>query len=621
MCGIAGRINFNKTHVVDVEELKSMTDAIVHRGPDDEGHYNNENVGLGFRRLSIIDLHTGHQPLSNQEENVWITFNGEIYNYRELRADLIAKGYPFKTATDTEVILALYLEHGENCVSFLRGMFAFVIWDDRKKQLFGARDRFGIKPFHYYLDDRSFVWGSEIKAINAARDIKRTISLEALDGYFTYGYILNEQSIFTQIKKLLPAHYFILKPFDDHKLTIKKYWSIVFDPDYSKSEEYWVESIKEVLLESVKLELVSDVPLGAFLSGGIDSSSVVALMSKASDRPVKTFSIGFKEKDFNELEYARMVAEKYNTEHHELMVEPESISLLPKLVQAYDEPFADSSAIPTYYVSKFAREYVTVALSGDGGDELFAGYDSYHKIKQLANNWLSNTRYSRRAFNFIHKIIPDHVYGKGYTYYASKDVETVGAYFCLWKAYERKLLFNNDLLTQFKNSPSEVLMVNMLNKNSSPDLLSKNLKLDMETYMVDDILTKVDRASMLNSLEVRVPVLDHKLAELSFRIPPSLKLKGNSKKYILKKAMADFLPDEVLNHKKQGFSMPFKLWFKDDLKEYLSDSLTANSRLSQYINIDYINHTLQNHQKGMRDFSGKIWSLIFFNEWLNTNKL
>jgi asparagine synthase (glutamine-hydrolysing) len=377
MCGIAGRINFDSSNLIDETELRRMTNSIIHRGPDDEGFYINANIGLGFRRLSIIDLNTGHQPLTDSNNDVWITFNGEIYNYQSLRADLIKRGYSFRTETDTEVILNLYLHYGEKCLSHLRGMFAFVIWDNRLKQLFGARDHFGIKPFYYYLDNNSFIWSSELKAINQAEGVVKSLSLEALDSYFTYGYILQDQSIFSQIKKLKPAHYFILRPFDANKLTIDKYWDIEFDPDYSKSEEYWAQSIQEALHESVKLQMISDVPLGAFLSGGIDSSSVVALMAKSTNRPVKTFSIGFKEKEFNELELARLVAKKYNTEHHELIVEPESITLLEKLVRAFDEPFADNSAIPTYYVSKFAREKVTVALSGDGGDEMYAGYNSY----------------------------------------------------------------------------------------------------------------------------------------------------------------------------------------------------------------------------------------------------
>jgi asparagine synthase (glutamine-hydrolysing) len=618
MCGIAGRINFDSSNLIDETELRRMTNSITHRGPDDDGYFIDSNIGLGFRRLSIIDLHAGHQPLSNHDDDIWITFNGEIYNYQQLRSDLLKEGYRFKTSTDTEVILALYLKYEQNCVDYLRGMFAFVIWDGKRNQLFGARDRFGIKPFYYYINDDSFIWGSEIKVINAVKGINKNISLEALDFYFTYGYIPKEQSIFKQIKKLKPGHSFILKPYQDNKLKITKYWEVRFDPDYSKSESYWIEFIREELQESVKLELVSDVPLGAFLSGGIDSSSVVAMMSKVSERPVKTFSIGFKEEEFNELEYARIVAKTFQTEHHELIVEPESISLLPKLVQAYDEPFADDSAIPTYYVSKFAREFVTVALSGDGGDELFAGYNTYSKMIQMRSSRLQSNSLVKKFANAALHVLPEHVFGKGYLYYLSRNDDNLGAYFCIWKDYERKALFRRDLLEHLKKSPAEERMIELMMRYKG-DILSNFQRLDMETYMVDGILTKVDRVSMLNSLEVRVPMLDHKLAELSFRIPPSLKLKDGIKKYILKKSLENLLPPQVLSHKKTGFGVPLKYWFREDLKNYINDSLTSNNLIFNYLNPDYINKTIVNHNKGMRDFSRKIWSVLFFSEWLKAN--
>lgn len=620
MCGIAGRINFDSSNLIDETELRRMTNSIIHRGPDDEGFYINANIGLGFRRLSIIDLNTGHQPLTDSNNDVWITFNGEIYNYQSLRADLIKRGYSFRTETDTEVILNLYLHYGEKCLSHLRGMFAFVIWDNRLKQLFGARDHFGIKPFYYYLDNNSFIWSSELKAINQAEGVVKSLSLEALDSYFTYGYILQDQSIFSQIKKLKPAHYFILRPFDANKLTIDKYWDIEFDPDYSKSEEYWAQSIQEALHESVKLQMISDVPLGAFLSGGIDSSSVVALMAKSTNRPVKTFSIGFKEKEFNELELARLVAKKYNTEHHELIVEPESITLLEKLVRAFDEPFADNSAIPTYYVSKFAREKVTVALSGDGGDEMYAGYNSYSKMMALRNNAVFRSWPSRKLAYLIHKLIPDFFYGKGFTYYLNRNDDNIAAYFCLWKDYERKELYSSELLEQLKRNPSEEKIIELVGTYKG-DFLSRSQRYHMETYMVDDILTKVDRVSMQNSLEVRVPIIDHKFAELSFKIPSELKLKGGEKKYILRKSMSDLLPAQILSGKKMGFTAPLQNWFKDELKDYLNDTVFLSKSLGSYINLKAFYKTFNNHQKGMRDFSDKLWSILFFNEWLKQNKI
>lgn len=612
MCGITGKIFFDKNRRVSNGELEKMTDVIRHRGPDDNGYYLNNNVGLGFRRLSILDLKSGHQPLSNQSGKIWITFNGEIYNFVELRRGLEKKEYKFKTNTDTEVIVNLYEEYGEKCAEYLRGMFAFVIWDERKKSLFGARDRFGIKPFNYFIDDEKFVWGSEMKSILMSDNIKKDISLESLDYYFTYGYTPRNQSIYNQIKKLKPGHSFVLKPFEKDKLIIKQYWDLFYSPDYSKSENYWKEVLYESLNESVKMRMVSDVPLGAFLSGGIDSSIVVALMALNSDQPIKTFSIGFKEEKYNELKYARLIAEKYKTDHHEFLVEPQSIELLPNLVTAYDEPFADSSAIPTYYVSKYTREYVTVALSGDGGDEIFAGYNSYDKMMMLNRK----KHYPTSLFSVVNKMIPDHMFGKGLAYYLSKNKTNIGAYFCLWKDYERRKIFLPEIKRKLEKNYSEKIKIKLL-EAAEGNFLAKMQQLDMQTYMVDDILTKVDRASMMNSLEARVPLLDHKFAELSFRIPSELKMKGNIKKHIFKKSFSKILPPEIISHKKQGFAIPLSMWFKGNLKDYTYDSLLNSQHLYNFLEKDKIQNILNNHQKGMRDYSEKIWSLLFLNEWLN----
>ncbi len=614
MCGITGKIYFDREIVVSSDELKRMTGVIEHRGPDDEGYYIKANVGLGFRRLSIIDLKTGHQPLSNYNESLWITFNGEIYNFKEQRSILEKKGYKFKTNTDTEVIVNLYEEYGDKCVQYLRGMFAFVIWDERKKQLFGARDRFGIKPFHYYLDKEKFVWGSEIKSISKSIDIDKSIDLESLDYYFAYSYTPRDKSIYKEIKKLQPGSCFIFRPYENRKLSIKSYWNIKFEPDYSKTEEYWKEALYDSLNEAVKMRLVSDVPLGAFLSGGIDSSTVVALMSLNSESPVKTFSIGFKEEKFNELNYARLLSNKYGTDHHEYIIEPESIELLPKLVSAYDEPFADASAIPTYYVSKFTREYVTVALSGDGGDELFAGYTAYNKMQSLYNNKVS----AKKLFFYLNKMIPDYMFGKGMTYYRSKNKDAIGAYFCFWKDYERRKIFTKEIQNQIGLNLAEKLKLDLLNEMNG-DFISKMQQLDMQTFMVDGILTKVDRASMLNSLEARVPLLDHKFAELSFKIPSEYKMKGNSKKHILKEAFKKILPKEIISHKKQGFAVPLSVWFKGDLKEYSYDILKNSNYLSDFLNMNHVEKILDYHQKGIRDYHQKIWSLLFLNEWLKQN--
>jgi asparagine synthase (glutamine-hydrolysing) len=622
MCGITGTIYFDKERNINPSVLKNMSDSIYHRGPDDEGFYINRNVGLGFRRLSIIDLKTGHQPLANGNGTIHIVFNGEIYNYLENRAILQKKGYIFKTTTDTEVIVHLYEEYGEACLKYLRGMFAFAIWDNNKQQLFCARDRFGIKPFYYYKDKERFVFGSEIKAILKGDGIDKTLSYNALDSYFAFGYITSDLSIYKNICKLQPAHYLLLsfKEKEDVIFEIKRYWEIQFDPDNSKSEKQWTEEIDNCLSETVKMHMISDVPLGAFLSGGIDSSSVVAMMAKNSNMPVNTFSIGFKEQKFDELEFAREVAKKYGCKHHEQIVEPESIGILPKLVSFYDEPFADTSAIPTYYVSKFAREYVTVVLSGDGGDELFAGYSTYRYLKNIYNFSSPFQGLNKFIWGNINKLIPQKIAGKGLTYLLSKKRDLLGAYLCLWTKEERQKLILNQHADINYLIASELYKEEILKKGNFGNFISNLQYLDLQTYMVDAILTKVDRASMMNSIEVRVPLLDHKFAELVFKIPWDLKYKGKMQKYIFKKTMTPYLPENVLKHLKQGFDVPLSVWFKDDLKEYVHDTLLSqNPLLSGYLDKNYVKRIVVENQKSMRDFSTRIWSLLFFEEWLKQN--
>ncbi len=622
MCGITGILNLDKNKPVDEASIRKMAASIIHRGPDDEGFYINQNVGFGFRRLSIIDLSTGHQPISNEDGTIWIIFNGEVYNYPELRKSLISRGHQFKTKTDTETIVHLYEEYGKDCVQHLRGMFAFAIWDDNKKQLFCARDRFGIKPFFYYIDFDRFVFGSEIKTILNAGKVNQDLDFAALDSYLTYKYITDDRTIYQSIKKLKAGHTLEISwKGNQPDFRIQKYWDLHCQPDNSKTELQWCEALEIILSDAVQMRLISDVPLGAFLSGGIDSSVVVALMAQHSSKPVKTFSIGFPEKEFNELPYAREVSKKYGTEHYEQIVEPESVSLLPKLVATYDEPFADASAIPTYYVSKFAREHVTVVLSGDGGDELFAGYNTYPRLSRLHKyNRLPHV-FNKAFWGAVHEVIPNKIKGKRASYHLSKHRKEVGAYFALWMQSERKRLYHPELWDSLNGTTAENYKKMLLQDANGADFLFKMQALDIKTYMVDDILTKVDRASMMNSLEARVPILDHKVAELSARIPSKFKLKGNQKKYIFKKAFGKYLPDSVLNHKKQGFSVPMKMWFKDSLKEYVNDRLNAqNTSLSYYLNMKYVQQIVDDHHKGMRDMNEKIWSLIFLDAWLEQKK-
>lgn len=622
MCGITGIINFDRELRINPSVLKKMSDSIIHRGPNDEGFYINRNVGLGFRRLSIIDLKAGHQPMANENDTIYIVFNGEIYNYLENRVLLQKKGYVFKTDSDTEVIVHLYEEFGEDCLKYLRGMFAFAIWDNNKQQLFCARDRFGIKPFYYYMDNSKMVFGSEIKSILKCENINRELSSEALDSYFAYGYITSDLSIYKKIRKLQPGHFMVLSFNDKLSIQIKKYWEINFVPDYTKSEKQWVEELEDCFSETIKLHMISDVPFGAFLSGGIDSSSVVAMMAKNCILPVKTFSIGFKEKKYNELAFAREVAKKYNCEHHEQIVEPESISLLPKLVSAFDEPFADSSAIPTYFVSKLAREHVTVALSGDGGDELFAGYNNYKYLKNIKTYNFPYSRINELIWGNINKLIPNQIAGKGLTNLLSKDKNFLGAYINMWTKEERQKLILDDGSEKKLTNASESYKKEILSKGIKNDYISNLQNLDLQTYLVDDILTKVDRASMMNSLEVRVPLLDHKFAELSFRIPRNLKYKGKIQKYIFKQTMSPYLTKNVLEHTKQGFGIPLSVWFKEDLKEYVNDTLLSQSSLlSAYLDKKYVKNIVDQNQNGMRNFNERIWSLLFFEEWLNQNTM
>ncbi len=619
MCGIAGVVYSDPLRSVDQMELTRMTEVIEHRGPDDEGYYINQNVGLGFRRLSIIDISSGHQPLANEDNSIWIVFNGEIYNFKELRNDLKKRGHVFKTKTDTEVIVHLYEDHGVDCVDFLRGMFAFAIWDNRQKKLFCARDRFGIKPFYYSIDNEKFVFGSELKVLTRA-GVSGEINLNALDSYLAYGYITQDLSIYQGIKKLKAGHTLELD-LQGFSIKKRKYWKVIFQPDYSKSEDEWCYEIRNSLIESVKMRLISDVPLGAFLSGGVDSSSIVALMSQISNQQVKTFSIGFKEAQFNELAYAREIANRYETDHHEYILEPESVSLLPKLVTAYDEPFGDSSAIPTYYLSKFTRQYVTVALSGDGGDELFAGYNNYTKMDKIHRYNTPWPGFNKYIWGSLYRIIPLKVKGKGITYFLSHDKEKVGAYFAYTTLPERAKLYKRSVWDLVKTDYAELYKEQVIAECNSPDFISRMQHMDISTWLVDDILTKVDRASMHNSLEARVPILDHKFAELTFKIPPSLKLKGSDKKYIFKKAMENDLPKSILKHKKQGFAIPLSSWFKDDLKEYIQDRLNSkNSFVSEYLDTAFISKLIEDHNHGMRSLHRKIWGILFLDVWLEQQK-
>ena len=635
MCGITGIINFDKSPV-DANILKNMTDVLAHRGPDDEGFYINSSnaakrdskwkcgkgggfAGLGHRRLSIIDLSTGHQPISNEDKTIWVVYNGEIYNFYELKKELEEKGHRFSTSTDTEVIIHGYEEWGEKCVEKFRGMFAFVIWDEKSNRAFAARDRLGIKPFYYYSDNKRFVFGSELKAILQCPDIEKNIRLESLSDYLHLMYVPAPNTIYRGIKKLLPGHLLTVK---DGQVIEKRYWDINFSVNSALSEKEWCERIIAKLKESVDIRLISDVPLGAFLSGGVDSSAVVALMSNLLKEPVKTASIGFNEDKFNELPFARQISKQFNTDHYEKTVTPDALEILDKLVWHFDEPFGDSSAVPTYYVSKIAREKVTVALSGDGGDENFAGYRRYYFDR------LENT--SRSFFpEFVRKHLIStlaNIYPKAdrlpqflraKTLLTNLSLDPAQGYYNSMSWFQRvDNLFSIDVQNRLGDYSPVSHFKKYFDMADTSDPLSKIQYIDIKTYLTDDILTKVDRTSMANSLEVRVPVLDHEFMELVAAIPSSLKLKGKESKYILKKSLQNILPDSCLYRKKMGFSIPVAKWLKNELGSVFKETVfDKNGFCSSYLNTDTIKKMYIDHADGRADFAYELWAVLFLEKW------
>jgi len=622
MCGIAGYIDLQNQ--ADQSLIEKMTRIMHHRGPDGEGYYLESPVALGHRRLSIIDLAGGKQPMCDDSERYWITFNGEIYNFPDLRQQLIQQGHHFNTRCDTETILAAYKQYGEKCVDHLRGMFAFAIWDCVEKTLFLARDRVGKKPLYYHFDGQRFVFASEIKAIIQHPAVSRDIDHQAIADYFNYNYIPFPRTIFKSVKKLLPGHLIKLDVQADRtlKLQQEEYWDLHYAPEPDIPEAEWCEALRDKIDEATRIRMISDVPLGAFLSGGVDSSAVVAYMAKAQTAPVKTFSIGFKEADFSETEYARQVAKQFGTEHHEFIVEPDAMEMLPKLAWEYDEPFADSSAVPTYYVSKLAREHVTVILTGDGGDETFAGYRRYLWANDMHRYDVLPQGLKKLLFGLPSSLMPEGMKGKGMLRHLSHapferyaGLNTFGEFSYLNK------LFSDDLKSDLQGNFSETypdfsLFRHYYDHCNVDDYLTRIQYLDTKVYLSEDILTKVDRASMLCSLETRAPLLDHEVLELAARIPSDLKMKGGETKYMLKKSLEGILPENILYRKKMGFGVPLVHWFKDDLVDYAHDVLLSEQACGRgYFNMDQIQNLLQIHRKQGRDMSAKIWSLLFFEHW------
>jgi asparagine synthase (glutamine-hydrolysing) len=622
MCGICGKLIFNDV-IPDVSVIESMCDVLKHRGPDDAGVHVEKHVGLGQRRLSILDLTAGAcPPLANEDRTVWLVFNGEIYNFKELRKVLQGRGHKFATHSDTEVILHLYEDKGVRCVNELRGMFAFALWDSKKEILFCARDRLGKKPFCYTKTPRSLVFGSEIKAITADPEVSVAPDYCAIDLYLTYQFVPSPLTAFEGIHRLGPGEYLTCDLQGNVKT--ERYWEPPVPEKTCATTEQIESEIVRRLREAVRMRMISDVPIGAFLSGGIDSASVVALMSQESTRPVKTFSIGFEDDGYDERPYARLVAERYGTDHHELIVRPNAVEVLSTLVWHYNEPFADSSAVPTYYVSKMTRGYVTVALSGDGGDECFAGYDNYQAILDW-KQWDVFPLSARRSVAGIGRallgLLPRNNTAarlrRGLGMLAAANVKERRLQFgTTLKPEEKRVAYTDNFRDLISASPVVADPLAVYPWEPGMDALDWLMRHDQNFYLPDCLMVKMDIASMANSLEVRSPFLDHDFVEYAASIPSSLKRDGLGGKRILKKAVAKLLPDSILHKRKTGFSVPLAKWFRTDLLELLRatllDDRTAKRSLFQPW---FLGKLVNEHREGTRDWSNRLWALLFLELW------
>ncbi len=610
MCGIAGFIDIQRNRDSAEQLIDSMCKVIRHRGPDDQGVWVGNGVGLGMRRLSIIDLAGGQQPIFNEDRSILIVFNGEIYNYRELQKELVERGHHFTTNCDTEVIVHAYEEYGDDCVKHLRGMFTFAIWDRKRQRLLAARDRFGKKPLNYYWDGQKLIFGSEIKSILEA-GIPREINPIALDEYLVYRYVPTPNTLFKDVMKLPPAHILI---YEDGRISTKRYWDLPFIPTCQDDEVTAIEHTLALLKDAVQVRLMSEVPLGAFLSGGVDSSMVVGLMSSMMSQPVKTFSIGFEEDDYNELSYARQVAKHFGTDHHEFLVRPDLVSVLPQLIWAYDEPLADTSMLPTYYVSKLAREHVTVVLTGDGGDEIFGGYWRYEN--ELSINRIP--AFARFLLGCGGTLLPRGMRGKRRLSNMHYDLATRYVQSnMLFPPGSRLSMYHREYFDRVRDHNPYERLSSEFHTVSHLDIMAQMQYVDARTYLADDILVKVDKASMFNSLETRAPLLDQCLVEYVSSLPSTLRMRNGMLKYLLKKAAADLLPAEILARPKQGFAAPIKHWLRGDLTSYASDILDApRARQRRIFNPQFIRNLLKAHASTkLVNHSEAIWALLCLELW------
>ncbi len=622
MCGIAGVVYSDPRHPVDRALVRAMTRTLAHRGPDAEGYLFDRGVGLGHRRLSIIDLSTGDQPIFNEDGSRAVVFNGEIYNFRELRDELTTRGHRFATASDTEVIVHAWEEYGDECVARLRGMFAFALWDRSRRRLLLARDRVGKKPLYYVQDKERLVFGSELKAVLADPAVKRTISLEALDDYLSFGTVPAPATIYQDVRALPPGH---LLTWEDGRARVVEYWDVPVGPVCRRSETEHLEAFAAVFDDAVKVRMISDVPLGAFLSGGVDSSAVVLAMASHSTRPLLTTSVRFRDQAFDEAPHARAVAAQVGADHAEVFVEPDAATVLPRLAWHLDEPFADSSALPTYYVSQAARRRVTVALSGDGGDEFFGGYAWRYGLSlvearvrrwlprpvrgglvaPLAAVWPKGDRWPRPL--------------RWKTFLRNVSLSPEQAYFhdmSLFAPSEKAALLAPDLRRAVADhDPFEGFARHFERVRGLPHL-TRITYVDAKTYLAADILVKVDRMSMAHSLEVRSPLLDHKVIEFAATLPPEMKFRRLTSKYLLRRYLARRLSPSLAYRPKQGFAIPLARWLRTDLRPLAEDLLLSRRTLGRgYFVPETVRALWDAHQRGVRDHAHRLWALMMLELW------